>query len=178
MVYSFYDGTVPVLQSILTTLKNVLSKAEERPDHEALVQARLYEDMKPLESQIRIATQFSENLIAKLTGREAVTFEDNLASFAQFHERIDKVLESLKGIDKESVNKQAEVVGPVQIGPSMHAEMSHSAYAHGICLPNIYFHLTTAYGILRKEGIPLGKWDYFVGFAQYMIPKGLESQGK
>lgn len=172
MAYSFYDGTVPVLTSILTTLKHVLQKAQERPDAEALVQARLYEDMKPLESQIRIATQFSENLIAKLTAREPVTFEDNLVSFAQFHERIDKVLELLKGIDKDFVNKQAEAVGPVQIGPSMHTEMSHAQYAHGICLPNIYFHLATAYGILRKEGIPLGKGDYFMGFAQFMIPNG------
>ncbi|KAJ5232425.1 hypothetical protein N7468_005381 [Penicillium chermesinum] len=171
MTYSFYDGTIPVLKSILTSLKNVLNKAQERPDYESLVQARLYEDMKPLESQIRIATQFSENLIAKLTAREAVVFEDNLTSFAQFHERIDKVLQSLKGIDKDFVNKQAEVSGPVQLGPAKSADMTNAAYAHGICLPNIYFHLTTAYGILRKEGVPLGKMDYFIGFAEFMIPQ-------
>ncbi|KAH8886344.1 hypothetical protein GQ53DRAFT_750615 [Thozetella sp. PMI_491] len=164
MSFTLYDGTIAVAQSILNTLSHILHQAEERPNAVALVEARLYDDMLPLADQVRIATQFSENLAARLTGREPVTFERDLTTFAKFYERIDTALGALSEADKDVVNQHADVVGATMIGPGISVDMSAAAYAHRIALPNIYFHLSTAYGILRNEGVPLGKRDYYAGF--------------
>lgn len=164
MTYTFYDGTIVVVQGIVNTLNHILRQAEQRPDAATLLEARLHEDMYPLTDQVRIVTQFSENLVARLTGREPVTFERDLTTFAKFHERIETVLKALAAADKDVVNQHADKLGPTQMGPGLSVDMSGAAYAHTVVLPNIYFHVTTAYGILRKEGVPLGKQDFYVGF--------------
>ncbi|KAJ5578207.1 uncharacterized protein N7459_007171 [Penicillium hispanicum] len=164
MGHSLYDGTIVVAYSILQTLSHILHKAEERPNASALLEARLYEDMYPLTDQIRIATQFCENLVARLTGREPVVYENNLTTFAKFHERIAAVQKTLNEADKKLVNQHGDIVATTKIGPKGTTEMSGAMFAYSITLPNIYFHLATAYGILRKEGVPLGKLDYYVGF--------------
>jgi len=164
MGYSLYDGTIVVVQGILNTLSHILHEAEKQPNASTLLEARLYEDMYPLTDQIRIAAQFSENITARLTGREPVTFDRDLTTFAKCYERIETVLNVLNQADKVVVNQQADVLSPTQLGPQTTVQMSAAVYAHTVVLPNIYFHLTTAYGILRKEGVPFGKRDYYVGF--------------
>lgn len=164
MTYTFYDGTIVVVQCILNSLSNILHQAEQRPNASTLLEARLHEDMYPLADQVRIATQFSENLVARLTGRDPVAFQGNPTTFAECYERIETVLKRLSEADKDVVNQYGDIVGATQIGPEKTIGMSGAAYAHSIALPNIYFHLATAYGILRKEGVPLGKKDYYVGF--------------
>ncbi|PYH97054.1 hypothetical protein BO71DRAFT_396497 [Aspergillus ellipticus CBS 707.79] len=165
MPHTFYDGTIPVLQGVLRTLSHILHQAEQQPNSNTLLEARLSPDMYPLPDQIRIATQFSENLVARLTGREPVAFEkDDLTSFAKFYERIETVAKVLGEADKETVNRHGEMLEATKMGPEAEVQMSGAAYAHTIVLPNVYFHVMTAYGILRKEGVPLGKRDYFVGF--------------
>ena len=120
--------------------------------------------MYPLSDQVRIVTQFSENLVARLTSWEPVTFNRDLTTFAKYHERIETVLNVLSEADKDVVNRHGDIVSPTPMSPEKSVEMSGAAYAYKIAIPNIYFHLTTAYGILRKEGVPLGKQDYYVGF--------------
>jgi len=164
MGHTLYDGTIVVVQGILNSLSHILHQAEQRPDASTLLEARLYEDMYPLTDQVRIATQFSENLVARLTGRESVTFESNLTTFANFYERIETVLKVLNEADKNVVNQHGDIIGSTQMGPERAVDLSGAMYAHSIALPNIYFHLATAYGILRKEGVPLSKLDYYVGF--------------
>ena len=164
MAHTLYDGTIVVDKAILSTLSHILHKAEERPDASALLQARLVDDMYPLDNQVRLATQYSEFLVARLTGREPVTFEGNPKTFAECYERIDTVLKSLNEADKDVVNQRGDVFELTQLGPTKKAEMSGAAYAHTVALPNIYFHVTTAYGILRKEGVALGKLDFYTGY--------------
>ncbi|KAL1845658.1 hypothetical protein Plec18167_009146 [Paecilomyces lecythidis] len=164
MVYTLYDSTIVVAQSILNTLSHILHQAEKRTDADNLLEARLHEDMYPLTDQVRLATQFSENLVARLTGREPVTFEGKPTTFAQCYERIETVLRALEEADKNVVNEQGDVVATTKLGPENTAELKGAVYAHSLALPNIFFHLTTAYGILRKEGVPLGKRDYYAGF--------------
>ncbi|KAE8383491.1 hypothetical protein BDV26DRAFT_251046 [Aspergillus bertholletiae] len=164
MSHTFYDATIVVVQSILRTLSHILHQAEQRPDANALLTARLHDDMYPLTDQIRITTQFSANLVARLTGQEPVTFEGSPTTYAQSYERIEAVQKALTEADRDVVNQHANVVATTKMGPEREMDMSAAAYAHSVALPNIYFHLTTAYGILRKEGVPLGKRDYFVGF--------------
>jgi uncharacterized protein len=164
MGYTLYDGTIMVVQGILKSLSHILHQAEQRPDAITLLEGRLYEDMYPLPDQVRLATQFSENLVARLTGREPVTLEGNLTTFAKCYERIDTVLNVLNEADKNVVNQCGDVFGTTKMGPEKSVEMSGATYAHSIALANIFFHLATAYGILRKEGVPLGKRDYYTGF--------------
>lgn len=164
MGHTFYDGTIVVLQSILDTLSHVLRKAEESPNASSFPEARLHEDMYPLTDQIRLIAQFTENLTAKVSGREPTTYEGSPLTFAEFHERIATVQKVLDAADKNYINENHDNTGSTKIGPGVSIDVSNSVYAHRIALPNIYFHLTTAYGILRKEGVPLGKIDYFTGF--------------
>lgn len=164
MGYTLYDGTILVNQGILKTLSSILHQGEDHPNAKTLLGARLHEDMYPLSDQIRLATQFSENLVARLTGRKPVTFEGKPTTFAECYERIETVLKALNEADKDVVNQRADVAEATQMGPQKEVDMSAATYAHVIVLPNIYFHLTTAYGILRKEGVPLGKLNYYAGF--------------
>lgn len=164
MGQTHYDATIVVVQGILNTLSHILHKAEQRPDTSTLLEARLYEDMYPVTDQVRLVTQFSENVVARLTGREPVTFEGKPTTFAQCYERIETVLKRLKEADKVVVNQHGDILGATQMGPGKTVQMSGAAYTHSIALPNIYFHLVTTYGILRKEGVPLGKMDYYMGF--------------
>lgn len=170
MAHHFYDGTIVTAKAVLNTLSHILHKAEEqRPDASTLLEARLIEDMHPLSDQVRIATQFSENLVARLTGREPVTFEPKPSTFAECYERIETVLKSLNEADKDTVNQHGDKTQLTQLGPFKSVEMSGAAYAYTLALPNIYFHVSTAYGILRKEGVPVGKLDYYAGFFPELI---------
>ncbi|TVY21359.1 hypothetical protein LARI1_G001450 [Lachnellula arida] len=137
MNYTFYDGTIAVVQSIINSLSHILHLAEQRPNASTLLAARLHEDMYPLADQVRIATQFSENLVARLTGREPVAFQGNPATFAECYERIETVLQRLSEADKNVVNQHGDIVGATQIGPEKTVGMSGAAYAHSIALPNI-----------------------------------------
>ncbi|PYI06222.1 hypothetical protein BO78DRAFT_397406 [Aspergillus sclerotiicarbonarius CBS 121057] len=164
MGYTFYDGTIPVMQSILNSLSHILCQAEKRPDATSLLEARLHEDMYPLTDQVRLTAQFSENVVAKLTGRDPVVFEGKPTTYAECYERIETVLEVLGKADKDIVNQHSDIVSPSNVGPKVTMDVSGAVYAHTMAMPNIYFHLTTAYDILRKEGVPLGKRDYYAGF--------------
>jgi len=84
MVYTLYDGTIVVIQGVLNTLSHILHQAEQQPglDTSNLLEARLHEDMLPLGDQVRIATQYSENVVARLIGREPVTFDGKPQTFA------------------------------------------------------------------------------------------------
>ncbi|KAL5342307.1 hypothetical protein BJX70DRAFT_394901 [Aspergillus crustosus] len=165
MAATTYDATIVVLQAILRTLTHILHQAEQHPKSDTfLTSARLHEDMYPLADQIRLATQFSEFLVARLSGRPPVMFGGSPATLAESYERIETVQKALLEADKDVVDQNGDKVEKTQAGPGVSVDMSGAAYAHTIVLPNVYFHLSTAYGILRKEGVPLGKRDYYEGF--------------
>lgn len=169
MVYSLHDGTIVMASSALTSLAHILRQAEQYPNATDLLAARLYEDMKPLTFQVHIATQVSEKMLARLTGREPVIFDENLSSFADLHERIENVLKALKDADKDVVNQLGEEVKPTTLGPGKILPINGAAFANGTAMPNIFFHLSIAYAILRKEGVPLGKRDYIMSFVAPQI---------
>ncbi|KAE8387415.1 hypothetical protein ETB97_003693 [Aspergillus alliaceus] len=164
MVYSLYDGTIVMAKSALTSLAHILHQAEQLPNATDLLTARLQDDMKPLTSQIHIATQVTEKMIARLTGREHVVFDENLKSFTDLHERLQNAITALNEADKDIVNRRGEEVEPTTLGPDRVLPMSGAAFVNGTAIPNIFFHLTIAYAILRKEGVPLGKRDYIMSF--------------
>jgi hypothetical protein len=164
MSYTLYDGTIPVVRGILNTLSHILQLASLHPNASTLLAARLHPDMYPLADQVRLVTQFAENLAARLSGRAVVPLPGNPTSFPECQQRMQTVLHTLTEVDRDAVNAHGDVLGPTPMGPETSVEMSAATYAHRVALPNIYFHLTTAYGILRKEGVQLGKRDYYAGF--------------
>jgi hypothetical protein len=168
--FSLYDATIPTAQNAFKSMTNILREGEKHANAESFPTARLAEDMNPLTYQVHIAAQLTEKMVARFTGREPTTFEDNLSSFAEMYERIEIVQKVLEAADKETVNQRADHVQATPLGP-MNIDLSNTAYATAFTLPNLYFHLTTAYAILRKEGVPIGKRDYLMNFLAPHMPQ-------
>ncbi|KAK7432930.1 hypothetical protein QQZ08_000401 [Neonectria magnoliae] len=171
MAFTLYDATIIETKTTLITLDHILTQAEKLPNSENFLQARLYEDMKPLTFQVHAATRFSEKVLARLSGRDAVEFQDNLTSFTDMHARIANALKALEQADKDTINRHGEQVGPTDLGAVGSMNITGKAFAMGAAIPNINFHVSMAYAILRKEGVPLGKKDYMMGCASEHIMK-------
>lgn len=171
MAFTLYDATIMVAATALKSLDNILIEAEKHPNTDSFPQAQLYEDMKPLTFQVHAATRFSELVLARLSGREAIEYEDDLKSYADMHARIAKVLEALGQSDKDTVNQVGEEVAPTNLPSAGTMDITGKAFAMGAALPNINFHVAIAYAILRKEGVPLSKKDYIMPFVSEHIFK-------
>lgn len=164
---SMYDASVPVLKRFLTNLSTILAKATAYADakgieHSALLTARLYPDMYPLTRQIQIATDVSKGAVARLAGVDIPKYEDNEASFAELQERIAKTLAFIDSIKPEQLtgSESRDIVITVR---DTKLEFKGQQYLLHWVHPNLYFHVTTAYNILRHNGLELGKRDYLAG---------------
>ena len=171
MVYTFYDSSIVASKGALGSLTAILNKAEQLPNASTFPPARLYEDMRPLSSQfIHLAAQAIERMLARIDGREQVPMVDDIATFADMHQRIQEAQEALDKMDKDFVNRRAEISEPTILTPEWTANMTAAAFVTG-SIPNIFFHLNMAYAILRKEGVALSKLDYIMPFMSPHIPK-------
>lgn len=164
MSLSLYQASVPVLIRALENLSAVLKKAEEFANTnsipaEELTEARLYEDMFPLVRQIQIASDGAKGAGARLAGVEIPSFEDNEKTFADMQARISKTVSFLKEIKPAQVDggEAKPVVVKMKSGD---LNFTGQDYLLNFALPNVFFHVSTAYGILRHKGVPLGKMDF------------------
>ncbi|KPM38308.1 hypothetical protein AK830_g8219 [Neonectria ditissima] len=171
MAFTLYDATIVETKTALKTLDHILTEAEKQPSSDSFLQARLYEDMNPLTFQVHAATRFSEKVLARLSGRDAVEFKDDFTSYADMHTRIANAIGDLEKADKDTINWHGENVGPTDLGTFGSMDLTGKAFAMGAAIPNINFHVSMAYAILRKEGVPLGKRDYMMGCASEHIRK-------
>ncbi|KAF5676946.1 hypothetical protein FHETE_1953 [Fusarium heterosporum] len=171
MAFTLYDATIVEAKLALASLDNILTIAEKHENAAKFPEARLYEDMKPLTFQVHAATRFAEKIVARLSGRESVEFEDEIVTFDDMHSRIAKAQELLEKADKDVVNKQGEEVKDTELPSAGRMELSGKAFAMGAAIPNLNFHLSMAYAVLRKEGVPLGKKDYITPFVGEYILK-------
>ncbi|MDB5858309.1 MAG: hypothetical protein JWQ76_1998 [Ramlibacter sp.] len=167
---SMYTASIPVFQHMLKNLSHILDKgaahAETRKiDPAALTTFRLFPDMLPLTRQVLIACDAAKNGVARASGVDAPKFEDNEATFADLKARIQKTLDYLATVPASALDavEDKEITFPV--GPNTRT-MKGQAYLLTWVLPNFYFHLVTAYDILRHNGVELGKRDYLVGSQQ------------
>lgn len=168
MAYSLYDSTVSMAISALKSLSQILTRTEEHPDFASLLTARLIDDMKPFRFQVHYATFQSQYLAAKLSGREYTEPEDDLDTYEKMQARIQQALEALRGVDRETANSRADAI--TQFARSDHImEVPVKGIVALVNMPNIYFHVSMAYAILRKEGVPLGKRDWSRGFVSDYI---------
>ncbi len=164
MAISMYQVSVPVFIRYLNNLTHILNKGEAFAEArkiapEVLFNCRLVPDMFPLTKQIHIATDVAQRCIARLTDGELVSMEDNEKTFSEFYERIDKTISYLESIEPGQVDGTEEKPISMEIrGHTLNFEgMNFLLY---FSLPNVYFHVTTAYDILRHNGVELGKMDF------------------
>jgi hypothetical protein len=167
MSMSMYQASVPVFVRALSNLLHVLKKGEEYAKSrnaatELLVQSRLYFDMFPLVKQVQIATDMAKNGAARLAGVDPLKFEDNEATMEELYARIERALEYIKGFTPAQIDGgEARPITLKQRNGVQH--FSGEDYLRTFVLPNLFFHCTTAYNILRVAGTPIGKSDFIKG---------------
>jgi len=168
-----YDSTVPVFKQQLGALSAILDKAiahceAKKIAPEVLLTARLYPDMLPMLRQVLIACDFAKNAAGRLAGGEVPKFADDEKSFDELKARIAKTIAYLDTLDAAKVNAAVGRELEFPIGPTM-MKMEAAAYALRFAMPNFYFHATTAYDILRHNGLEVGKRD-FMGQVSGLTP--------
>jgi uncharacterized protein len=161
---SLYRASAPVFVSMLTNLDMLLGKAEANAaargfDVEILTQSRLAPDMLPLTGQIRIACDMAKNSMFRLAGQTPPVFEDNEKTFADMHARIARTIEVVKSLPENALDGGEDRDIVLNFGPRK-IEFKGLDYLLGFVLPNLYFHITTAYAILRHNGVDVGKADF------------------
>ena len=164
MPLSLYQASVPVLIRNLNNLRAVLEKGAvhaeaKKLDPTTLLNFRLFPDMFPLSRQVQIACDMTKGCPARLAGVEAPKYEDNEASFADLYARIEKTVAYVKTFKPEQIDGNEERAIVLKT-PRGDLNFTGLTYLQGFVLPNAYFHATTAYNILRHNGVEIGKQDY------------------
>jgi len=167
MSLTMYSAFIPVAIRTLQNLSNILAKGAahceaRKIDPNAFLSARLYPDMFPLTRQVQIASDTVKGAAARLAGVEIPKYEDNETTFAELQVRLDKTVAFLQTIKPEQIDGK-EGADIVLSFPMRTFEFKGQAYLTGWVLPNLYFHTTTAYNLLRHAGVELGKADYLGG---------------
>ena len=168
MAISMYTASVPVFQHMLRNLVHILEKGEasaqaRKFDPSVLAGFRLAPDMLPFTRQVLIACDAAKLCVARISGVEAPKFDDTETTFEELKERIRKTLAYLETVPASALDgtEDKEITFPV--GREAKRTMTAQAYLTTWALPNFFFHVTTAYAILRHNGVDLGKTDYLVG---------------
>jgi hypothetical protein len=166
---SFYDASVPAFLQILGSLSGILSKAEthcaaKNIKPEVLLSARLYPDMLPLSKQIQLACDFSSKGCARLAHVDVPSTPDTETTFEELRQRLAKTSDYLKKFTPAQFEgaDQREVTFPA--GPDKTLTLKGQEFLNRVAFPNFYFHAATAHGILRHNGVEIGKRD-FLGVA-------------
>ncbi len=169
MALSMYDASVPAFQRTLRALDAILDKsvayAEERKiDPEVLTSARLAPDMYTLARQVQLATDHAKGCSARLAGLPVPSFADTEKTFPELKERIQKTLDFIATVSPSQMDGSETRPISLKAGPR-ELNFTGQNYLVLFAVPNFYFHVTTAYAILRHNGVPVGKLD-FMGAAQ------------
>jgi len=160
-----HSASVPVLTQMLSALSDVLKKAETHAaekniDPQAYLCARLFPDMFPLSRQVQIASDFARGIASRLAGAEVPSWPDSEASFAGLQALIAKTLEHLASFGPAQFEQSEALEIVLRPGTPKEKKLSGSAYLLHYGLPQFFFHVTTAYDILRHNGLEIGKRDY------------------
>ena len=164
MPLSMHQASAPVFIRALKGLSTVLRKAAAHADAKgfdpvALLQARLYPDMFPLARQVQICTDFAKGAVARLAGEEPPGWADEEMNFAELIARVEKTAAYVGAFAADRIDGSEErEITLVRRGES--SVVKGQSYLLDQAMPNFYFHLTTAYAILRHNGVEVGKKDY------------------
>ncbi|HWE45061.1 MAG TPA: DUF1993 domain-containing protein [Caulobacteraceae bacterium] len=164
MTLSMSQASASVFVLGLSGLKGVLAKARAHAqtkgfDAQALLQARLYPDMFPLTRQVQIAADFAKGCTARLSGAEPPTWEDKEATFEELEDRVERTIAFIKAIDPKTIDgSEGRDISLTRRGET--TVVKGQTYLLDQALPNFWFHVTTAYAILRHNGVEVGKRDF------------------
>ena len=162
---SFYDAVVPAYLQMLGSLSGILTKAEahcsaKNIQPEVLLGSRLFPDMLPLSKQIQLASDFAAKGCARLTHSEVPSTPDTERTFEELKQRLAKTIDYVKSFKPAQFDgaEARDVTFPV--GPSNTMTLKGQQYLSAVAFPNFYFHAATAHGILRHNGVEIGKRDF------------------
>ena len=165
MTHPLHTASVPVFNQMLEALSAILAKADahctdKKIDPTALLQARLFPSMFALTRQVQIASDFAKGVVARMAGVEMPAYEDNEQTLADLQARIAKTLAFINGVDaaKFTGSETREIV--LMPGTARERRFPGQTYVLHYGLPQFFFHVTTAYDILRHNGVELSKGDY------------------
>jgi hypothetical protein len=164
MPISMYSASVPPILAMLDNLKGILAKgaahAEARKiDPAVLIGARLYPDMFPLSRQVQIATDQAKGGPARLAGLDPPRYEDNESTFTELVARVERTSAFVQTLRPEQIDGSEE--RPITlVAGGRTLNFVGLPYLLSFVMPNLYFHATTAYNILRHNGVELGKMDF------------------
>jgi hypothetical protein len=164
MSLSMYQASVPLFLRALGNLQHVLKLGEQHAKDKSvegpvMLQTRLIPDMLPLVKQVQIATDMAKNGTARLAGVDPLAFEDNETSFEALHARIERAIDYIKTFKPEQIDgSETRAITLKTRNGEQHFE--GEAYLLHFVIPNLFFHITTAYAILRTSGANLGKQDF------------------
>ncbi len=169
MTISLYAASVPVYSQMLGALDGILAKAESHAtakniDPSAFLQARLFPDMFALVRQVQIACDFSRGVTARLAGIDVPKSEDKEASFADLRALVASTLTFLSSIKPAQIDGQEDREVVLRAGTPKEKRFSGQAYLLTYGLPQFFFHVSIAYGLLRHNGVEIGKRDFMGAF--------------
>lgn len=164
MSISMYSASVPLFIRFLGNLSAILEKAAahaeaKKIDPSVLVGSRLFPDMFALARQVQVASDTAKGCGARLAVVDVPSYEDKEATFAELQERCQKTITFLQTLSADQIDgsEDRDVILPTRQGPMTFKGL---AYLQGFALPNFFFHVTTAYNILRHNGVEVGKMDF------------------
>jgi uncharacterized protein len=164
MSLNMYEASIPIFVRMLGNLSSILDKAviyaeTKNIDPTILVNARLAPDMYPLSRQVQIATDMVKGCAARLAGIDVPSYEDNETTFADLQARIAKTVAFLQSVSAEQINGSEGRTVTLKLR-GREIQFLGQPYLLDFVLPNLYFHVTTTYAILRHNGVEIGKMDY------------------
>lgn len=164
MSLTMYQASIPAFVRMLGNLSAILDKAAahaeaKKIDPSIFINARLAPDMFPLSRQVQIATDMVKGCAARLAGIEVPRYEDTETTFAELQARIAKTKEFLQSVSAQQIDGSENRPITLKFG-SRELSFLGQAYLLDFVIPNFHFHLTTAYAILRHNGVEIGKKDY------------------
>lgn len=164
MTISMYQASVPRFLNILGNLSNILDKAQahvdaKKIDAATLTSYRLFPDMLPMATQVQIACDSAKGVVGRLAGVEMPVFEDNETTLAELKARVEKTISVIKSVLPGQIDgtEDKEIIIVRRDKETRYTGMQ---FLLGHAVPNFYFHITTAYNILRHNGVEIGKRDY------------------
>jgi hypothetical protein len=167
LAYTIYEACVPPLTHMLGSYSGFLTKAEtflkeKGIDPASYMDERLYPDMLPLKNQVFIASDMAKGGGARLAQVEIPKYEDTETSFDELRARLRKTIAFLRGLDAKAFAGSEDRIIHLKF-PTREMQFSGTDYLNNFVVPNVYFHVTTGYAILRSKGVPLGKPDFLAG---------------
>lgn len=165
--FTLASAAAPVFVASLRNMRSWLDKADDREGE--LMTGALIADMRPLPAQYQMASDTAKNAMARLAGIDAPAMADTEASFAELRERCDRTIAFVESIDVDAMADAAGRQIELRFPNGMGYGWDGATYLTGFALPNFFFHVTTAYAILRANGVALGKPD----FLQHLGPPNL-----